>query len=59
MIAVHGRGNIAAFLCFLEDSNNVGYQNQDLTQDYFYSDKRGMRLVLPNGNSGFGRFTIQ
>ena len=27
MIAVHGRGNFAAFLCFLEDSNTVGYQN--------------------------------
>ena len=26
MIAVHGRGNFAAFLCFLEDSNTVGYQ---------------------------------
>ena len=25
MIAVHGRGNFAAFLCFLEDSNTVGY----------------------------------
>ena len=28
MIAVHGRGNFAAFLCFLEDSNTVGYQNK-------------------------------
>jgi hypothetical protein len=29
MIAVHGRGNFAAFLCFLEDSNAVGYSTQD------------------------------
>jgi hypothetical protein len=34
------------------------YKNQDLTQDYLYSDKRGMKLVLPNGNSGFGRYTF-
>ena len=34
------------------------YKNQDLTQDYLYSDKHGMQLVLPNGNSGFGRFTF-
>ena len=31
MIAVHGRGNFAAFLCFLEDSNTVGYLQQNLT----------------------------
>ena len=29
MIAVHGRGNFAAFLCFLEDSNTVGYTTTD------------------------------
>lgn len=34
------------------------YKNYDLTQDYLYSDKHGMQLVLPNGNSGFGRFTF-
>lgn len=34
------------------------YQNYDLTQDYLYSDMHGMKLVLPNGNSGFGRYTF-
>ena len=34
------------------------YKNQDLTQDYMYSDMHGLRLCLPNGNTGFGRFTI-
>ena len=34
------------------------YGNQDLTQDYLYSDKHGMQLVLPNGNLGFGRYTF-
>lgn len=34
------------------------YKNYDLTQDYLYSDKHGMELVLPNGNTGFGRFTF-
>ena len=33
MIAVHGRGNFAAFLCFLEDSNTVGYQNKDVRKN--------------------------
>lgn len=31
---------------------------QDLTQEYMYSDKHGMKLVLPNGNGGFGKYTI-
>ena len=34
------------------------YKNYDLTQEYLYSDKHGMELVLPNGNSGFGRYTF-
>ena len=34
------------------------YQNYDLTQDYMYSDMHGMKLVLPNGNTGFGRYTF-
>ena len=34
------------------------YKNYDLTQEYLYSDKHGMQLVLPNGNSGFGRYTF-
>lgn len=34
------------------------YDNYDLTQEYMYSDKHGMQLVLPNGNTGFGRYTI-
>lgn len=33
------------------------YKNYDLTQEYLYSDKHGMQLVLPNGNSGFGRYS--
>lgn len=34
------------------------YKNYDLTQDYLYSDKHGLKLVVPSGNTGFGRFTI-
>ena len=41
MIAVHGRGNIAAFLCFLEDSNNVGYASSAL------DDAGGAAAVAP------------
>ena len=33
------------------------YKNYDLTQEYLYSDKHGMELVLPNGNTGFGRYS--
>lgn len=34
------------------------YKNYDLTQEYMYSDKHGAKLILPNGNSGLGRYTI-
>ena len=39
MIAVHGRGNFAAFLCFLADSNTVGYQTKDTVT--------GFNFVIP------------
>ena len=39
MIAVHGRGNFAAFLFFLEDSNTVGYQTKDTVT--------GFNFVIP------------
>lgn len=41
MIAVHGRGNFAAFLCFLEDSNTVGYSSSAL------DDAGGAAAVAP------------
>ena len=34
------------------------YKNYDLTQEYLYSDKHGMKLVLSSGNTGFGRYTM-
>lgn len=34
------------------------YTNQDLTMEYFAAERYGIGLVVANGNSGIGRYTI-
>lgn len=34
------------------------FKNADMTQDYFYSDRYGIGIVLAGGNAGIGRYEI-
>ena len=37
---------------------NNPFDNQDLTQEYFYAEKYGLGIVLAGGNAGIGRYDM-